>query len=193
MRIATASGQYGESQLGAIACSPPPRWMRPTTGEVFSQSKQIDEEAVTGMWQRQLLPLVHAAPLHSCKYRWLHAPATNAFLRNPRQIAGFFVLRRSRCGRCHAIATVEQSDRALDGGGTQVHVPLRRCQVAMSGNLLNCSCRGTAHRQMRTERVAQDVNADIPKVCSPSCARPSLVRRAASTELRRRRKERGVP
>ena len=23
------------------------------------------------------IPEVHAAPLHSCKYRWLHAPATN--------------------------------------------------------------------------------------------------------------------
>jgi hypothetical protein len=27
--------------------------------------------------ERAALLLAHAAPLHSCKYRWLHAPATS--------------------------------------------------------------------------------------------------------------------
>ena len=40
-----------------------------------------------------------------------------------------------------------------------MHLPLRRRQVLMSGKLLNRSRWGSPHRQVRTERVPQDVNS----------------------------------
>jgi len=55
--------------------------------------------------------------------------------------------------------TVEQSDRRIERCGTQVHVPLRRREILMTGELLDCPRRRATHRQMRTERVPQDVNA----------------------------------
>jgi len=39
-----------------------------------------------------------------------------------------------------------------------VHVALRRAQVLVSGQLLDGSCRRPTRRQVRTERVPQDVN-----------------------------------
>ena len=57
------------------------------------------------------------------------------------------------------LSPVEQSDRVFRRRRTQVHVALRRRQVRMSGELLNRSCRRALHRQVRTERVPQDVDA----------------------------------
>src|SRR5262249_35013698 len=47
---------------------------------------------------------VYAAPLHSCKYRWLHAPATKTLPRASRKSGGPFLLERSRIypSSCHA-------------------------------------------------------------------------------------------
>ena len=56
---------------------------------------------------------------------------------------------------------VQQPDCAFHRRGTQVHVPLRRHQIAVSGQLLNGFSRCPPHRQVRTERVPQHVHADM--------------------------------
>jgi hypothetical protein len=45
--------------------------------------------------------------------------------------------------------SIQQPDRAFDRRGTQVHVPLRRDQILMPGELLNRPRRRAAHGQMR--------------------------------------------
>jgi len=50
---------------------------------------------------------------------------------------------------------IEETDRIFDRGGTEMHVPLRRGEILMPGELLNRSTRCAAHRQMRTECVAE--------------------------------------
>ena len=52
-----------------------------------------------------------------------------------------------------------QSDRVFRCRGTQVHVALCRRQVRMASQLLDGPRRCALHRQMRTERVPQDVHA----------------------------------
>src|SRR5688500_2859711 len=43
----------------------------------------------------------HAAPLHSCKYRWLHAPATNTFRAAlPMQRGPFLLVAEAGLERC---------------------------------------------------------------------------------------------
>ena len=42
-----------------------------------------------------------------------------------------------------------------------MHVPLRRAQIAMPGEFLNRQAWRASHRQMRTERVTQDVHAAV--------------------------------
>ena len=88
--------------------------------------------------------------------------------------------------RCQPVALsfdpreVEEPDRGLDSGRTQVHVPLRGRQVLMPGKLLNRARRRTLHCQVRTERVPQDVNPNLPE-------RPSVkvrVQRILLTALR---------
>jgi hypothetical protein len=51
-----------------------------------------------------------------------------------------------------------------------VHVPLRGRQVLMAGKLLNRASRRAPHRQVRPERVPQDVNPR-PHVSRASDAR----------------------
>jgi len=52
---------------------------------------------------------------------------------------------------------IEQPNRAVERGGTRVHVPLRRGQVLMPGQLLDRPRRRATHRQVRTERVTDHV------------------------------------
>jgi len=40
-----------------------------------------------------------------------------------------------------------------------VHVPLRRPEILMTREFLNRSCQRATHRQMRAERVPEDVHA----------------------------------
>jgi hypothetical protein len=61
---------------------------------------------------------------------------------------------------------IQQADRRVQRRRTEVHVPLRHGQLSMSSQVLNCACGSTPHRQMRTERVPQDVDA-IVDVCTP--------------------------
>jgi hypothetical protein len=42
-----------------------------------------------------------------------------------------------------------------------VHVPLRRREILVAGELLNGSGRRAAHRQMRTERVPQPMHTAL--------------------------------
>ncbi len=53
---------------------------------------------------------------------------------------------------------IQQSNRRIQRCRTQVHVPLRRLQVLMPGQFLDGPRQRSTHRQMRTERVPQDVN-----------------------------------
>jgi len=56
---------------------------------------------------------------------------------------------------------LEQPNRIVERRGTEVHVPLRRREILMSGQFLNRSCRRAAHRQMRTERVPEHMRSVI--------------------------------
>ena len=58
-----------------------------------------------------------------------------------------------------------------------MHVPLRRAEVAMAGEFLHRSRRRAAHREVRAERVSQDVRSRVPRLAT-GCE-PCLARRAA--------------
>jgi len=61
----------------------------------------------------------------------------------------------------HGFGLIEESDRALDRRGTEVHVPLRRDEIHVPSELLNRTRRGPAHREVRTERVPQSMHAAV--------------------------------
>jgi len=48
-----------------------------------------------------------------------------------------------------------------------MHVPLRRREIRVPGKFLNGSCRRTAHRKMRAERVAEHVRPIVVQACAP--------------------------
>jgi hypothetical protein len=49
--------------------------------------------------------------------------------------------------------TIEQPDRSIERRRTQVHVALRRVEILVSGQFLDCTRWRATHCQMRTERV----------------------------------------
>ena len=55
-------------------------------------------------------------------------------------------------------ARLQQPNRRVECGRAQVHVALRRAQVLVSGQFLDGPRRRSTHRQVRAERVPQDVN-----------------------------------
>ena len=52
---------------------------------------------------------------------------------------------------------IEQPDRVIEHVRAQVHVPLRRHQVLVSGQELDGAHRRAPHRQVRAERVTESV------------------------------------
>jgi hypothetical protein len=52
-----------------------------------------------------------------------------------------------------------------------MHVPLRRAQLVVADQFLNGAHRRAPHRQMRTERLTEYVDADVPQI-RPSCRAP---------------------
>ena len=56
------------------------------------------------------------------------------------------------------VRAVEEPDRRLFCRRTEVHIPLRRQQIGMTGQLLNGSCRCASHGQTRTERMSQNMH-----------------------------------
>lgn len=54
---------------------------------------------------------------------------------------------------------LQQPDRRIQRSRAEVHVPLRRPEILMAGEFLDGRRRCAAHRQVRTERVAEDVNS----------------------------------
>lgn len=54
---------------------------------------------------------------------------------------------------------LEEPDRGVECGRTEVHVALRHRQILVPGELLNRARRCAPHRQMRAERVPKDVHA----------------------------------
>jgi hypothetical protein len=47
--------------------------------------------------------------------------------------------------------TIEQPNRSIERGRTQVHVALRHVQVLVPGQFLDCPCGRATHRQMRAD------------------------------------------
>ena len=45
-------------------------------------------------------------------------------------------------------SSIQETDRAIERRGTEVHVPLRRDQILVAGKLLYRPCRRPPHRQM---------------------------------------------
>src|SRR5690606_29845427 len=70
---------------------------------------------------------------------------------------------RRRCPtrptRLRWLPIVEQSNRRTERRWRQVRVPLGHRQTLVSDQLLHAPHRRALHRQMRAERVTQDVNA----------------------------------
>jgi hypothetical protein len=66
----------------------------------------------------------------------------------------------------YGFGLIEEPDRRLDRRGTEVHVPLRRGEIHVTGELLNRSCRRPAHREVRTERVPQSMYAALRELRS---------------------------
>ncbi|HMF99477.1 MAG TPA: hypothetical protein VKE96_34490 [Vicinamibacterales bacterium] len=48
-----------------------------------------------------------------------------------------------------------------------MHVPLRRLEIGVTGEFLNRPRRRASHREMRTERVPQNVNPAVLEPSSP--------------------------
>ena len=70
--------------------------------------------------------------------------------------------------RLHQVSTllqahrlIEQTNRAVERRGTQVHGPLCRGEVLVPSQLLNRPCRRTLHSQMRAEGVPKDMDPTI--------------------------------
>jgi hypothetical protein len=61
-------------------------------------------------------------------------------------------------GRC---APFEQPDRRIQRGWTEVHVPLRRGEILMSGGFLNRPRGCAPHGQMRTEGMPQHMDTAV--------------------------------
>jgi hypothetical protein len=52
----------------------------------------------------------------------------------------------------YGFGLVKQPNGAFDRRGTEMHIPLGRDEIHVSGELLNCPRRRPSHRQVRTER-----------------------------------------
>jgi len=65
---------------------------------------------------------------------------------------------------------VHQLDSRVERRRTQVQVTLRRPEILVTGELLNGPRRRPTHREMRTERVPQDVQSGfhVRSPCDPS-------------------------
>jgi hypothetical protein len=61
--------------------------------------------------------------------------------------------------------------------GLKMHVPLRRAEVGMAGEFLHGSRGRAAHREVRAERVSEEVRSRVPRLatgCEPCLARRAL-------------------
>jgi hypothetical protein len=66
---------------------------------------------------------------------------------------------------------IQQSNRALYRGWTEVHVPLCRDDLLMTCEFLNRPSRGSAHGKMRTEGVPENMDALVAKIGSTGRSR----------------------
>jgi hypothetical protein len=80
----------------------------------------------------------------------------------------------TRVPRLHHVSTagkgwalIQQANRAFKGCWTQVHVPLRRGQIPVAGELLNCPSWSPAHRQMRPETAGSRLETRVAKPGEP--------------------------
>jgi len=71
----------------------------------------------------------------------------------------------------HGAVTIQQPNGGLDRRRTPVHVPLRRGEIAVARQLLNRRYGRAPHRQMRTERVPQNVRPRVRRFAARGQAR----------------------
>src|SRR5260370_28614740 len=57
------------------------------------------------------------------------------------------------------LTPIQEPDRPFDRDRTEMHVPLRRREIAVARELLDRSRRSATHRKMGTKRVPQTVGA----------------------------------
>ena len=50
-----------------------------------------------------------------------------------------------------------------------MHVPLRRREIHVPGQFLNCACRRPPHREVRTKRVSQPMHAALSELRTSDC------------------------
>ena len=62
---------------------------------------------------------------------------------------------------------LQQPDGRIQRSRAEVHVPLRRPEILMAGEFLNRSYGSTAHHQVRTERVPQNVRTVVSQISFP--------------------------
>src|SRR5882757_8357763 len=75
---------------------------------------------------------------------------------------------------------IQQPNGVLDGGRTDVHVSLSSGQVPVAGQLLDHPRSRATHRQVRAERVTEDVDTDVAKIGTTSCPRNEALDEALS-------------
>jgi hypothetical protein len=80
----------------------------------------------------------------------------------------------TRVPRLHHVSTagkgwalIQQANRAFKGCWTQVHVPMRRGQIPVAGELLNCPSWSPAHRQMRPATAGSRLETRVAKPGEP--------------------------
>ena len=65
---------------------------------------------------------------------------------------------------------IEQPNRGVERGRCQVHVALRRAQIAVPRELLNRSARRAPHREVGAERVPEHMHPDVRKGGPTRCS-----------------------
>jgi hypothetical protein len=80
---------------------------------------------------------------------------------------------------------IQQPNCAIERRWTQVHVALRHAQFPVSSELLNRSRRCAAHRQVRTERVPQNVHAILRQLHSTRRAQQAVTDETPRPSVRR--------
>ena len=88
--------------------------------------------------------------------------ASTTYLALRQRLADFTIRRLQNVSKpVYGFGLIQEPDRTLYSRGAEVHVPLRRGEIHMPGELLNRSRRRPTHREMRTERVPQSMHAAL--------------------------------
>jgi hypothetical protein len=92
---------------------------------VIKASLSLRESQVTRLrlWLRRMRPSNHAGPIHSCKYRWLRAPATSFIWTTRSPVSSDLVLSLAALSTPARVDSLEPVARQpVDPAWGQVHV-----------------------------------------------------------------------